>query len=115
MDKKHVLEILIEGEDQPTINKRLEFTHSDPNLLFTDFFNKLLVDSPELEPHKETIRFWLSSVFTEVRVNWFKTVRYYGWLPGIKLFYRYKPDAPFWIRLFSGFSWGFKPLIRKDS
>lgn len=113
MNKKHIFEVLIEEKDKPAINKRFTFTHSDPNLLFTDFYNKLLEDDPELEPYRETISFWLSSVYSEVKTNWVKTSRFYGWRTGIKMFYRYKPDVPFWLRLFSGYSWSFKPVIKK--
>lgn len=115
MNKEHVFEILIEEKDKPMINKRFVFTHSDPNILFTDFYHSIIKDDPELEPYQETIQLWLASVFAEVKLNWMKTIRCYGWLPGIKMFYRYKPDAPFWIRIFSGFSWGFKPVIKKES
>lgn len=113
MEKQHVLEILIEDKDRLVLNKQYKLEHYDPNILYTDFLNRLIDNDPELEPYRETIDYWLQDIFTEVKSNWFKTVRYYGWLSGIKLFYRYKPKAPFWIRIFSGFSWGFKPLIRK--
>lgn len=115
MNKHHVFEILIEEKDKPVINKRFVFTHSDPNILFTDFYIGIIHNDPDLENHKEMIQLWLASVFNEVKVNWFKTTRCYGWRAGIKMFYKYQPKVPFWIRFFSGYSWSFKTVIRKDT
>ena len=100
MNKHHVFEILIEEKDKPVINKCFVFTHSDPNILFTDFYIGIIHNDPDLEDHKETIQVWLASVFSEVKVNWFKTTRCYGWRAGIKVFYKYQPKVPFWIRFF---------------